>query len=268
MQQLSRKKPFFREEAKKRYRQKKNIETIWLDQYGNVTGENDYQRNRICLLEVFNMLDIVMEICIEDFRHSHTILSIDFDGNTPVYTFALTSEDTVTFSMPGSFARRVKVLRMIGYDLSDELFFDTRFLRNETAHGNQTIILENKGMSYEETMKAMRAMGQALVELGMLPRELLTPAFEMLRIREGDSLLGGTYVVREFLGEGGMSRVFAALHRRSGRVFAVKEMKPGVLSGERFVQECRTSRDCITSGSRSILTLFPKTGRIISSCRR
>ena len=67
MQQLSRKKPFFREEAKKRYRQKKNIETKWLDQYGNVTGENDYQRNRICLLEVFNMLDIVMEICIEDF---------------------------------------------------------------------------------------------------------------------------------------------------------------------------------------------------------
>ena len=74
MQQISRKKPFFREEAKKRYRQKKNIETKWLDQYGNVTGENDYQRNRICLLEVFNMLDIVMEICIEDFRHSHTIV--------------------------------------------------------------------------------------------------------------------------------------------------------------------------------------------------
>ena len=239
MQQIARKKPFFREEAKKRYRKKKNIETKWLDQYGNVTGENDYQRNRICLLEVFNMLDIVMEICIEDFRHSHTILSIDFDGNTPVYTFALTPEDTVTFSMPGSFARRVKVLRMIGHDLSDELFLDTRFLRNETAHGNQTIILENKGMGYEETMKAMRAMGQALVELGMLPRELLTPTFEMLRIREGDTLLGGVYVVQELLGEGGMSRVFAALHRRSGRVFAVKEMKPGVLSGERFAQECR-----------------------------
>lgn len=239
MQQIARKKPFFREEAKKRYRQKKNIETKWLDQYGNVTGENDYQRNRICLLEVFNMLDIVMEICIEDFRHSHTILSIDFDGNTPVYTFALTPEDTVTFSMPGSFARRVKVLRMIGHDLSDELFLDTRFLRNETAHGNQTIILENKGMGYEETMKAMRAMGQALVELGMLPRELLTPTFEMLRIREGDTLLGGVYVVQELLGEGGMSRVFAALHRRSGRVFAIKEMKPGILSKERFTQECR-----------------------------
>ena len=238
MQQISRKKPFFREEAKKRYRQKKNIETKWLDQYGNVTGENDYQRNRICLLEVFNMLDIVMEICIEDFRHSHTILSIGFDGKTPVYTFALDSGDTVTFSMPGSFARRVKVLRMIGYDLSDELFFDTRFLRNETAHGNQTIILENKGMDYEETMKAMRAMGQALVELGMLPRELLAPTFEMLRIREGDTLLGGAYVVQELIGEGGMARVFAALHRRSGRVFAVKEMKPGVLSGERFKQEC------------------------------
>lgn len=239
MQQISRKKPFFREEAKKRYRQKKNIETKWLDQYGDVTGENDYQRNRICLLEVFNMLDIVMEICIEDFRHSHTILSIGFDGKTPVYTFALDSGDTVTFSMPGSFARRVKVLRMIGYDLSDELFFDTRFLRNETAHGNQTIILENKGMNYEETMKAMRAMGQALAELGMLPRELLAPTFEMLRIREGDTLLGGAYVVQELLGEGGMARVYAALHRRSGRVFAVKEMKPGILSGERFKQECR-----------------------------
>ena len=114
--------PFYREEAKRYYRNRENIEKKWLDRFGSVSRDNDYQRNRECLAEVFNMLDIVMDICIEDFRKTHRIVAIEIEGKTPVYTFALADEEsrtnggygeeeTVSFSMPGNFARRVKVLR-------------------------------------------------------------------------------------------------------------------------------------------------------------
>ena len=101
--------PNYRDEAKLYYRNKKNIEAKWLDQYGNMSRDNDYQRNRACMGEVFNMLDVVMVICIEDFRRSHSIIAIDIIGRTPVYTFALQNgdpakdspdKDSVTFSMP------------------------------------------------------------------------------------------------------------------------------------------------------------------------
>lgn len=62
-----------REEAKQLYRQNDNIRRKWLDQYGSVSRDNAYQQNRVCLSELFNMLDIVMEICIEDFRRTHRV---------------------------------------------------------------------------------------------------------------------------------------------------------------------------------------------------
>jgi hypothetical protein len=88
--------PFYREEAKRYYRNQENIEKKWLDRFGSVSRDNDYQRNRDCLAEVFNMLDIVMEICIEDFRKTHRIVAIDIEGKTPVYTFDLTDDETRT----------------------------------------------------------------------------------------------------------------------------------------------------------------------------
>ena len=240
--------PFYREEAKRYYRNRENIEKKWLDRFGSVSRDNDYQRNRECLAEVFNMLDIVMDICIEDFRKTHRIVAIEIEGKTPVYTFALADEEsrtnggygegeTVSFSMPGNFARRVKVLRMIGYDLSDELFYDTRYLRNETAHGNQTIILQNMKIGYDETMKAMRTISDALIILGKLPESMRSPSFEMMRVREGDTLLGGVYTIGPFLGEGGMSRVYEASQKRSRRRLAVKEFKPGIRPEEAVRRE-------------------------------
>lgn len=246
--QTNRSGPFYREEAKRYYRNQENIEKKWLDRYGSVSRDNDYQRNRDCLAEVFNMLDIVMEIVIEDFRKTHRIVSIEIEGKTPVYTFDLTEEErrtpgpgafekTVTFSMPGTFARRVTVLRMLGYDLTDDLFYDTRYLRNETAHGNQTIILQNMKIGYEETMKAMQTMSDALIELGKLPESMRSPTFEMMRVREGDTLLGGVYTIGAFLGEGGMSRVYEASQKRSRRRLAVKEFKPGICPEETVRRE-------------------------------
>ncbi|MBQ3392998.1 MAG: leucine-rich repeat domain-containing protein [Lachnospiraceae bacterium] len=224
--------PSLREEAKQFYTDKENVKAKWLDQYGSVTREGDYQHNRACLSEVFNMLDVVMDRRIEEFRHTHAILEIDMDGNVPVYTFASEEGGTVTFKKAGSFAARVRALRAIGYPISDELFYDTRFLRNETTHGNRTIVLQHIELDYEMTRKAMLSMADALICLGMLDPSLREPTFEVMRIREGDTLFGGAYTVGRFLGEGGVSRVYEAVLNRTGTRMAVKELKPEAASEE------------------------------------
>lgn len=241
--------PNIREEAIQYYRDKKNIASKWLDQYGNLSRDNDYQRNRACMGEVFNMLDVVMDICIDDFRKSHTITSIDMLGRIPVYTFALEDGDRakdspdkveVTFRMPTTFARRARTLRSIGYPISDELLDDTRLLRNETTHGNQTIVLRHMELGYDETRKALLSMADALICLEKLDPKLRVPSFDMLRVREGDLLMGGIYKVGPLAGEGGMSRVYTAAQVRTGKKLAVKELRPDTYSADTIRQECDT----------------------------
>lgn len=230
----------FREEAKIRYRDKKNVEAKWLDQYGNISREDDYQRNRACLSEIFNMLDIVMELRIEDFRRSHVLLSAEPAGpHLYTYTFEGDDGNEVVFRSPTVFARRAIALRAIGYTITDDLFYGIRLLRNETAHGNQTVILSHMKLGYDDTLQAMLSMADTLIELGMLDPELRTPSFELLRIHEGDSLGQGAYTIGPLLGEGGMSRVYAAVQSRIGRRIAIKELKPDTYAGHLIQNERR-----------------------------
>ena len=228
-----------REEAKARYRDRKNIEAKWLDQYGNVSRENDYQRNRSCLTEVFNMLDVVMENCIDDFRKTHVLLSAEQLGpHTFQFTYEGEAGREISFRSPSAFAARATALRAIGYTISNDLFFDTRFLRNETTHGNQTVVLQHMQLSYDDTIKAMLSVADTLIELGMLDASLRKPPFEKLRVREGDTLSGGAYTIGPLIGEGGMSRVYRATQKRVGREIAVKELKPDTYSDDLIRHEC------------------------------
>lgn len=231
--------PDFREKAKEYYRDKKNIAAKWLDQYGNVNRDDDYQRNRACLSEVFNMLDVVMENCIDDFRHTHVLIQADvLEPRKILYTYEGDHGETIQFRTPGTFAGRISALRSIGYAVSDELFFGTRFLRNETTHGNQTIILQHMQLSFADTIKALLSMADALIELDMLDPALRTPTFDMLRVHTGDTLANGAYQIGDLIGEGGTSRVYKAVQTRIGREIAVKELKPETWSDELIRNEC------------------------------
>lgn len=239
MPQMQNSKPNeLREKAKAHYRKKENVEAKWLDQYGNLSLEDDYQKNRACLTETFNMLDVVMENAIDDFRHSHAIIEVRPLGRSAVYTFEGDDGKPVEFRTPSTFAARVRALRAIGYVISDDLFYGTRLLRNETAHGNQTIILQNIHLSYEDTIKAMLSMADTLITLGALDPSLRNPSFEKLRVREGDTLSNGAYEVGPLVGEGGMSRVYKARQTRVGREVAVKELKPGTYANDLIQHEC------------------------------
>lgn len=229
--------PSLRQEAKDYYRRKENIVRKWLKQYGSLSHDNIYQQNRTCLSEVFNMLDVVMENCIDDFRHSHTMLAIDQNDRSTIYTFLGDDGQEITFISPKTFALRIRALRAIGYKISDELLYSTRILRNETTHGNQTVVLQRIELGYDETMKAMLSMADTLILLDMLDEEYRTPSYEMMRVQEGDELRNGTYRIGRQIGEGGMSRVFAATQSRTGLKLAAKEMKPGNYSDEMLRHE-------------------------------
>ena len=226
-----------RQNAKEFYKNRENIARKWLDQYGNVTQDNVYQQNRTCLSEIFNMLDVVMENCIDEFRHSHTMLAIEAGEKATTYTFQGDDGQDVCFIIPTTFALRVRALRAIGYPISDELLYETRILRNETTHGNQTVVLQHIKLGYDETMKAMLSMGDTLILLDMLDPSLRAPTYEMMRVREGDMLRNGAYIIGPLIGEGGMSRVYKASQKRTGLELAIKEMKPGKYSEEMLRRE-------------------------------
>ena len=226
-----------REQSKERYRDKKNVEAKWISQYGSIDRENDFRKNQSCIKEVFNMLDFIMENIIDDYIASTIAEEAKPVGRSTRYTFRQEDGSTVTFFYPHNFASRVKVMRKIGYDISDEVYFDTRQLRNETTHGSQTVTLQHMDLDYQRTLKAMLSLADALILTGMLDPELRIPPFEKLRVQEGRTLQSGSYRILSQIGEGGMSRVYKAEQVHVGRIVAVKELKPEMYSEEQIRYE-------------------------------
>ena len=222
--------------AKDRYRDKKNVESKWLDQYGSMSFSGDYSQNQKCLQEVFNMLDIVMENTINEYIDTHTPVKIRKEEHRTWYLFEKDSDNTFAFWYPQTFAQRTYVLRLMGYPLSRNLD-RVRKIRNETAHGNQTVVLQNRSLDYEETKTAMTDMADALILLGALPAGLREPPFDSMRVHEGDTLQRGAYTVGALAGEGGMSRVYEGIQKHMGRKVAIKELKPDTFSFDQILHE-------------------------------
>ena len=222
--------------ARERYSDRKNVENKWLDQYGNMSFDGDYRQNLDCVQEVFNLVDVVMENTINEYLHTHTPVNTRKEGYRNWYAFQNSTGQVFSFWYPQSFADRTSVLREMGYPLSEKL--DTvRKLRNETAHGNQTVVLQNTTLSYAETRKAMTAMADALILLGMLDADLREPSFDRMRVHAGDLLQRGVYTVGDLAGEGGMSRVYSGVQKNTGRKVAIKELKPAAFSLDQLLHE-------------------------------
>ena len=222
--------------ARERYSDRKNVEDKWLDQFGNISFDGDYSQNQKCIQEVFNMVDVVMENKINEYIHTHSPVTTRREEYRTWYEFQDSTGRTFAFWYPQSFAARTNVLRQMEYPLSEKLDA-VRKLRNETAHGNQTVVLQSRTLSYSETRKAMTVMADALILLGMLDVGLREPSFDRIRVQEGDTLQRGSYSVGKLAGEGGMSRVYEGIQKHTGRKVAIKELKPDTFSLDQFLHE-------------------------------
>ena len=225
-----------RSRSRERYRDRNNVAEKWLDQYGNMSLEGDYSRNQSCLQETFNMVDIVMENTVNEYLHTHIPEKERKEEYKTWYQFKNSRGEYFDFYYPTSFAARTAVLRQMGYPLPGNLDA-VRKLRNETAHGNRTVVLQNRSLDYEVIRKAMVTLADVLILTGMLDPELREPSFERMRVREGDTLQKGAYTVGTLIGEGGMSRVYEGVQKHMNRPVAIKELKPGTYSRNRTAHD-------------------------------
>ena len=110
------------------------------------------------------------------------------------------------------------------------------------------------------TKDTLVSLAEALIVLGILSEEDKEPDFEKLRVRKGDSLRGGEYVVGEFIGEGGMSRVYSSFHKRLGKRLAIKELIPGKYSESLIKNECSIMTTLKNDGILQIFDTFAENG--------
>lgn len=97
----------------------------------------------------------------------------------------------------------------------------------------------------EELRRTLADADGPVVAEALLRRGALTPyQLRMLCRGRGEELVLGNYVLLELVGEGGMGRVYKALHRTMNRVVALKVIRPlaqGLQWSERFQREVRAT---------------------------
>ena len=214
------------QESKKYYSDKTNVRKKWFTQYGRISEDNDYYAHKKCISELFNLIDVVADNKLDEFRANATRLTDEIikEKKNEVYTY---DGRKVYFWPPTTFASKITALRNIGYKIPNELNKTIRQLRNDTTHGNETIVSEHIELNYERTLEILDTFAESLIVLGMLNEEDRHPSFDRLRIHEGASLRNGDYIIGRLLGEGGSSRVYEGTQKRLGSRVAVKELKPG-----------------------------------------
>ena len=95
-----------KERSKIYYSSRMNVRKKWIAWYGRISREGDYQQNKTCISEVFNMLDIVLENVYDELVHQSELICEKRDSNnTVVYCY---QGKMISFWKPkGVFARRV-----------------------------------------------------------------------------------------------------------------------------------------------------------------
>lgn len=227
------------ERTKTRYRNQKNVKDKWIREYKKISVDGDYQRNRACLMEVFNMLDFVMQNRLDVEMNEHVKLPDLVREGTIKWCFRLEEDDRIIrFYPPTSFKSRAYALNLFGYHISEEIEDYMRRIRNVTAHGVETVVREYVKLDYEYTRSLMRKMASALINLGMLDESLIDPSFDILRVKIGETIHEGAYLIEEFVAEGGSGRVYRGRQTKLNRTVAVKELKPGSFDKDQIAKEC------------------------------
>ena len=220
-----------------------NVKEKWIRNYGKLSEYAGRDSYISCIKEAFNMTEVIMGHIIFEFRSENeaSAESVTFEKRGRMAEgFKFPGIDApIDFSDAKTFFGKAEILGLIGYEIPENLN-DVRNIRNITTHNTATVIGEvyNESLSYENVLCYMRILGRLLVTLKMLDEEDIEPPFEKLRVKPGDYVgVSNEFRIDEFVAEGGMSRVFKAVHMRLGSTVAVKELKPYTYRPEQILAE-------------------------------
>ena len=230
----------FVEEANKTslifYSDKNNVSRKYISQYGSLSRTGDYYCNKNCLTEVFNMLDIVAQLKLAEFQNK----------SIPLPDRKIRGRDNVGFLYQGraiyywkpkGFRNRIVALRKYGCQISDSIDDVVRIARNFTTHGNATVVLDVRPLSYEYTKGLMLIMANALVEMGYLDPKDRIPTFDRMRIHPGSYLQTGKYLIGPQIMESKLFRMYKGTQKTLGRKLAIAELKPDMIEEKVMLDE-------------------------------
>ncbi|MBQ9234339.1 MAG: serine/threonine protein kinase [Lachnospiraceae bacterium] len=217
------------------YSDKEEVLRKWLKNYGLLSLEGNYKRNKECLTQVFNLLDIIAVIKVEEFIKSNNTQKIFEDNKT--YIELLYKNKTRKIAISSSFHNRIYALECYGCKLPKDLNTVLRIVRNNTTHGSETVVKEYIDLSYDRTVGYMELMADAFIELGFMEPRYKKPDFNDLRVHISSTLQDGKYIIKNKIGEGGTSRVYLAEQKNLNRKLAIKELKPYAYTSELLQNE-------------------------------
>ena len=218
------------ETSKAYYSDKANVTRKYIEKYSAMSISDDYFCNKNCLSEVFNMLDIIAQMRLEEFENKSERLPDSTDRKHRIYVVYRYEGRVVSYFQPRSFSNRIFALRRYGVNIPESIDKVVRVVRNFTTHGNATVVLDIKPLNYNDTRKMMLIMADALIEMDVLDYEDRIPSFEKMRVRPADKLHGGEYTVGNFVQDYTAFRVYEGTKTRLAKKLLITELKPGMFA--------------------------------------
>ena len=102
------------QESKKYYSDKANVKKKWFSQYGRVSEENDFYAHKKCVTELFNLVDVVADNKLDEFRQQAKRLPDETINDHVNEVYDLNGRK-ICFWPATTFASKMVALRKIGY---------------------------------------------------------------------------------------------------------------------------------------------------------
>ena len=157
-----------RQESIAYYSDLNNVRRKWIEQYSRISMDGNYQKNKSCIIEVFNMLDIVLEIRYRQFVDASTYLGIKTENGKEYVCYEYQGREVYFFDPGDRFKPKLVALRRFGVDIPHDIDDLNKNIRNVTVHGNETIVSDIANLNYENTKELMLKMSDLLVRIGFL----------------------------------------------------------------------------------------------------
>jgi len=244
------------QESKEKYRSPDEVTKKWFKEYGRISSQNTFEENRGILQEVFNVVDIAADNKLSETVQGSTAIdkrdsrlsrfdqrmiddpySAFYERNGKIYCVRKNQYGTMNFyskidalGFAGILSRQTRT------DINNANF-GVRMVRNGNSHINATIMEKTINLDVNTLRSLISILGRALVEMGMLSRDDLTPSYEKLRIHSGSLVCKRGYKVEELIGEGGSGRVYLGIKLNTQAKVAIKELKPTWCTEQMFAKE-------------------------------
>jgi len=241
------------------YSDKNNVSRKYISQYGSLSKSGDYFCNKNCLTEVFNMLDIVAQLKLEEYQDQSVPLPDKMIHGRENVGY-LYQGKRIYYWRPNGFRNRIVALRKYGCHIPESIDDVVRVTRNFTTHGNVTVVLDVRPLGYEYTRELMLIMADALIELGFLDPEDRIPSFEKMRAHPGDSLQSGKYLVGPQIMDSPLLRIYKGTQKTLGRKLAIAELKPDMVKSDVLEDESLFLAHIRNSSVRHVYDVFSEHG--------